>query len=73
MADLDVDYDDYMRDRYGSDMEGADLVSTGLHGLQITDEGGDEESNTIDVGKYVLLTSYHVRETDPPLQIYRRS
>ena len=30
-------------------MEGADLVATGLHGIQISDEGGDEGSTAIDV------------------------
>ena len=72
MADLTAD-DEYARDRYGSDIEDAELVSTGLHGLQITDEGGDEESNTIDVGVNVALASNCVRKADHRPQLYRRS
>ena len=56
MVDLTAG-DEYALEGYGSVAEDAELVSTGLHGLQISDEGGDEDSNTVDVGAYAFLAS----------------
>lgn len=35
-------------------MKGAELVSTGLHGIQITDEGDDEETRVVEVSSQEL-------------------
>lgn len=52
-VDLREDTDEKPLFDYGDDLKDANLVSTGLHGIQISSDGEDESSRPIDVSAYL--------------------